>query len=311
MHRFGIDRPDTRFGLELQDVSDIVKGVDFSIFRDALAKGGMVKCIVASGEALTRKVTDGLTEEVKGIGGGGLPLTKVVAGANGPEFSTGIAKFIQPVFGALSQKIGAKVGDTVFFMPGDFAGVCKHLHHVRTRLGEILNLIPLARWNVLWVHEFPAFGWNAEEKRWDSMHHPFTAPVDEDIPLLDSSDHATIAGIRAKAYDLVLNGTEMAGGSIRIHRRDVQAKVFRLLGISEQEAQEKFQFLMEALRFGAPPHGGIAFGFDRWVMLLSKQLSLRDVIAYPKTQRAVCPLTGAPTPVSEEQLQELHLRLQT
>jgi len=193
------------------------------------------------------------------------------------------------------------VGDILFFMPGSYAEVSKYLHYLRTRLGEIMNLIPDDEWNLLWVVDFPAFEWDETEQRFFSLHHPFTAPRDEDIPLLDTDP----GKVMAKAYDLTLNGIEMAGGSIRIHQKEVQAKVFRLLGISEDEAREKFQFLMDALRFGAPPHGGIAMGFDRWVMMLGKHSSLRDVIAFPKTQRSVCPLTGAPGTVVENQLAEL------
>lgn len=306
MNRFGIDRPDTRFGLELQDVTDAVRGLDFTVFKEAIEKGGVVKCIVASGgEILTRKVTDGMTEELRGMGGGGLPLTKVIMGANGLEFSTGIAKFIQPLCAKLCTQLGAKVGDTIFFMPGTFADVCKYLHHVRSKLGVILNLIPENRWDLLWVIDFPLLTWDAEENRWASTHHPFTAPLDEDLHMLDTDP----GKVRDKAYDLVLNGTEMAGGSIRIHQNAVQSKVFRILGISDEEAKEKFEFLLDALRFGAPPHGGIAFGLDRWVMKLANANSLRDVIAFPKTQRAVCPLTNAPGTVSQKQLDELFLAL--
>jgi len=303
MDRFGIDRPDLRFGLEIQDITDIAKKTEFSVFRDAVASGGVVRCIVVPGGGeLTRKTTDGLTDELKGIGGGGLPLAKVVKGESGaPEFSTGAAKFVQPVCAELLARTGAKVGDAIFFMPGAYADVCKYLNYVRTRLGEILNLIPENVWNLLWVVDFPLFEYDAAEKRYVSLHHPFTAPRDEDVHLLDSDP----GKVTAKAYDLTLNGVEMAGGSIRIHRRDVQSKVFRLLGISDEEAQEKFQFLLDALRFGAPPHGGIAMGLDRWVMMLAGCQSLRDVIAFPKTQRAVCPLTNAPGEVSPAQLAEL------
>ncbi|MBI1826263.1 MAG: aspartate--tRNA ligase [Planctomycetes bacterium] len=321
MERFGIDRPDTRFGLELRDITDIVRGVDFTVFREAIEKSGVVKCIVASGgEKLTRKVTDGLTEELRGMGGGGLPLVKVAAAGSqggspsslppsqggiegGLEFQTGIAKFIQPIASQLCQALGAKAGDTIFFMPGKYADVCKYLHHVRSRLGQILEVIPEGKWNLLWIIDFPLLVWNEEENRWDSTHHPFTAPLDEDVHLLESNP----GKVRDKAYDLVLNGTEMAGGSIRIHRPDVQKKVFSLLGISDEEANEKFEFLLDALRFGAPPHGGIAFGLDRTVMKLANANSLRDVIAFPKTQRAICPLTNAPGPVSKKQLDELFL----
>lgn len=303
MDRFGIDRPDLRFGLEIQDVTEIARQADFKIFSEAIAAGGCVKCIVVEGGAeMTRKVTDGLTEELKGIGAGGLPLTKVIKSESGePEFSTGVAKFLQPLCVQLLKATGAKVGDAIFFMPGSYGDVCKYLHHTRTRLAEILDLIPEGQWNLLWVVDFPAFEWDETEKRYYSLHHPFTAPRDEDIPLLDTDPSKVIA----KAYDLTLNGIEMAGGSIRIHQREVQSKVFGLLGISEAEAHEKFEYLLDALRFGAPPHGGIAMGFDRWVMLMGQQNSLRDVIAFPKTQRAVCPLTGAPGEVSDAQLEEL------
>ena len=304
--RFGIDRPDTRFGLELQDVTDLMREVDFNVFREAIDKGGVVKCIVASGgDKLTRKITDGLTEELKGMGGAGLLLTKVAQGAGGVELQTVIAKFLQPIAAKLCQKTGAVTGDTVFFMPGTNADVCKYLHHVRTRLGTILDLIPKDKWDLLWVVDFPLLTWDEEEKRWASTHHPFTAPLDEDLHMLDTDP----GKVRDKAYDLVLNGTEMAGGSIRIHRKDVQTQVFRILGISDEEAKEKFEFLLDALRFGAPPHGGIAFGLDRWVMKLAQTSSLRDVIAFPKTQRAICPLTNAPSSVSKKQLDELYLAL--
>ena len=309
MERFGIDRPDTRFGLELRDITEIARGTDFNVFRSAIDAGGVVKCLVVKvadgAEKLTRKITDGLTEELKGIGAGGLPVTKLVRSESGVEFSTGAAKFVQPVRAALCAKVGAEPGDVLFFGAGRYADVCKFLHHARTRLIDILQLKPARPWDLLWVVDFPLFEWHEEEKRYYSTHHPFTAPRDEDLEMLDSAP----GKVRAKAYDLVLNGTEMAGGSIRIHRSDVQQKAFRLLGISEAEAHEKFQFLMEALRFGAPPHGGIAFGLDRWVMVLGEKESLRDVIAYPKTQRAVCPLTEAPGVVSEEQLRELGIDL--
>ena len=304
--RFGIDRPDTRFGLELQDVTDLMRTVDFNVFREAIERGGVVKCIVASGgDKLTRKITDGLAEELKGMGGAGLPLTKIAHGAGGVELQTGIAKFLQPIAGKLCQEIGAKAGDTVFFMPGTNADACKYLHHMRTRLGAILDFIPKDKWNLLWVIDFPLLTWDEEENRWASTHHPFTAPLDEDLHMLESEP----GKVRDKAYDLVLNGTEMAGGSIRIHQKDVQSQVFRILGISDEEAKEKFEFLLDALRFGAPPHGGIAFGLDRWVMKLAQANSLRDVIAFPKTQRAICPLTNAPSSVSKKQLDELYLAL--
>jgi aspartyl-tRNA synthetase len=304
MERYGSDAPDTRFGLELQDITEIVKATDFGVFANAIKAGGVVKCIVApGGESLTRKVTDGLTEEIQGMGGGGLPVTKVTQGKDGVEFATGIAKFMQPFAEAICEATGAKVGDAIFFMPGPLKDAYKFLGFMRDRLAEVMGLIPADQWNLLWITEFPLVEWDEGTGRWYSTHHPFTAPVDEDVDKLESEP----GHIRSKAYDLVLNGMEMAGGSIRIHRRDIQKRVFKLLGITDEEAQAKFKFLMEALRFGAPPHGGIAAGVDRWTMVLEKQESLRDVIAFPKTQRAVCPLTDAPGDVAAEQLRELGL----
>ena len=306
MNRYGIDRPDTRYGMELQDITDAVRDTEFSLFNNAVDSGGVVRCIVAKGgEKLTRRVTDGLADELRGIGAGGLPLTKVVKGANGPEFSTGVAKHIQPLCRRLCEATGAKAGDAILFMPGTYDDVCKYLHYARTRLIDILELQPSKEWELMWVVDFPMFEWDDEEQRFFSTHHPFTAPRDEDVHLLDTEP----GRVRAKAYDLVLNGTEMAGGSIRIHQAHIQAKVFKLLGITEHEAKLKFQFLMEALSYGAPPHGGIAFGLDRWVMMLAKTQSLRDVIAFPKTARAVCLLTDAPSEVSDGQLKELGIDL--
>jgi aspartyl-tRNA synthetase len=304
MERFGIDRPDTRFGMELHDVTKQLAETDFKVFRGAIDDGGVVKCLVAKqADHLTRKILDGLTEEVRGIGGAGLPYSKVTNEGGTVEFATGIAKFIQPSCGPLCQHLGAEPGDVIFFMPGSFADVSKYLHYVRTRLASLLDVIPKDRWDLLWVVDFPLVVWDDETQRWSSTHHPFTAPNDEDVPKLETDP----GSVRAKAYDLVLNGTEMAGGSIRIHQREIQEKVFSLLGLSQEEAHEKFEFLLDALRFGAPPHGGIAFGFDRWVMMLAGSDSLREVIAFPKTQRAVCPLTNAPGPVATTQLDELFL----
>ncbi len=307
VERFGIDRPDTRYGMELQDITELVGDVELPMFREAIQARGVVKCMVAkNATSLTRKILDGLNEEVIGIDGPGLPYTKMTDGEGGATFSTGIAKFVKPIQSALCEQVGAEVGDVVFFMPGrTHTEAGKFLHPVRTKLATLLDVIPKDRWDLLWVVDFPLVEWDEDEQRWFSMHHPFTAPLDEDIPKLESDP----GSVRAKAYDLVLNGVEMAGGSIRIHRHDIQQQVFKLLGISEEEASAKFQFLLDALRFGAPPHGGIAFGFDRWIMMLTGAESLREVIAYPKTARAVCPMTDAPGPVAEDQLEELGLKL--
>ncbi len=310
--RFGIDRPDTRFGLELKDVTACLRGItreEFGIFAEALAGGGIVKAICVGqadgADRLTRKITDGLTEEIKGMGGGGLPTTKVQGTSEAPEFATGVGAKIQRFAREICASTGARPGDQLFFYPGKPADVAKYLAAARLRLGDILGIIPTGVYNALWVVDFPLLEWSEEENRWVSPHHPFTMPVEEDIPLLETDP----GKVRSQAYDLVINGEEMAGGSIRIHRADVQRRVFELLGISEAEAHQKFEHLMSALRFGPPPHGGIAFGFDRWIMMLAGTNSIRDVIAFPKTQRAVCPLTDAPGPVTEAQLRELGLDL--
>ena len=310
MARFGVDKPDTRFGLELKDVTAALAGItrdDFGVFADALAAGGVVKGICVKkadgAEKLTRKITDGLTEEIKGMGGGGLPNTKVQGTPETPEFATGCGARIQRFCRAVCQALGAEPGDQIFFYPGRPGDAAKYLAAARLRLGSLLGLIPKNRFDALWVVDFPLFEWSEEDKRWNSSHHPFTMPLEEDIPLL-----ATDPGkVRSQAYDLVINGEEMAGGSIRIHRSDVQSRVFELLGISSEEAHRKFEHLMSALRYGPPPHGGIAFGFDRWIMMLGGTSSIRDVIAFPKTQRAVCPLTDAPSEVAADQLRELGL----
>ncbi len=310
MNRFGIDRPDTRFGLELQDISDIAAKAEFPVFRDALAAGGVVKCIVSPDpkNKLTRKEIDKLVEEIKGMKAGGLPYTKVVADGAGAKLETGIAKFLVPLTAELLAKTGAKVGDVIWFMPGSLADASKFLAFLRGRLASILGLIPANQWNLLWVTDFPMFVWDAEEKRWNSTHHPFTAPTDEDLPLLMGGDQTKLGQVRSKAYDMVLNGIELGGGSIRIHQEKVQSRVFELLGISEEEAKVKFDFLLKALRYGPPPHGGLAFGLDRIVMLLTGATSLRDVIAFPKTQRGADPMSGAPGPVAEKQLAELFIK---
>ncbi len=308
MRNYGIDRPDTRFEMKLIDVTEIARKMDFNVFKGAIEKGGVVRCLVCPGGGeMTRKETDGLTEEIKGIGAGGMPVTKVIAGDAKPALQTGIAKFFE---GELADELiattGAKVGDAIFFSADTHSNVCKYLAWLRTVLAERRGMIPENRFNFCWVIDFPLFEFSEEDGRWYSTHHPFTAPRAEDLDKFDSGD---LGNIRAQAYDIVLNGIEVAGGSIRIHSRDVQQKVFRALGIDEAEASAKFEHLLNALKYGAPPHGGIAWGLDRFVALLLGYESIRDVIAFPKTQRAVCPLTDAPAEVAPAQLAELGIDL--
>ncbi len=308
MREYGIDRPDTRFGMKLIDVSELARKMNFNVFTGAIEAGGVVRCIVCPGGGeMTRKETDGLTEEIKGIGAGGMPLTKVVSGDGGKlALQTGIAKFFE---GALADELiaatGAGAGDAIFFSADSDANVCKYLAWLRSVLGERRGLIPEGTFNFCWVVDFPLFEYSEEDRRWYSTHHPFTAPRDEDLDKFESDPGA----IRAKAYDIVLNGIEIAGGSIRIHDSETQRKVFTALGIDEAEAHAKFEHLLTALRYGAPPHGGIAWGLDRFVMLLLGRDTIREVIAFPKTQRALCPLTAAPAEVAPEQLAELGIDL--
>ena len=303
--RFGSDRPDLRYDLELVDVTDLVKDTDFKVFTGAIAKGGIVKAIrVPGGGAQTRSYTDGLAEWVKQFGAGGLPVTKI----DGGQFATGIAKFVQPAYDALAQRLGARDGDLICFgVDAKPATVNRVLGELRVKLAHDLDLVDTSRWEWLWVVDFPLVEWDDERKGWDSLHHPFTAPTDEDLDKLEDDP----GSVRSKAYDLVLNGSELGGGSVRIHRPDVQQRVFNLLGINEEAAQQKFGFLLDALKYGAPPHGGIAFGLDRLIMHLTGTTNIRDVIAFPKTQNGADLLTGAPAPVDEMQLAELQLRVQS
>lgn len=303
MRDYGIDRPDLRFEMKLIDVTEIARKTDFKVFSGAVEAGGVVKviCLPGGGE-MTRKETDGLTAEMQGIGAGGLPLTKLVAGDGGkPEFQTGIAKFLAPVTDELIAATGAKVGDALFFGCGSFADVSKHLAWLRCELAERRGMIPENRWEFLWVVDMPMFEWSPDDKRWYSMHHPFTMPRDEHLGHLESDP----GSVRAKSYDVVLNGVELGGGSIRIHRQDVQDRIFRMLGLSEAEAKAKFEHLLNALQFGAPPHGGLALGLDRIAMLMAGCEHIRDVTAFPKTQKAFCPLTECPSSVDKKQLDEL------
>ena len=308
MNDYGSDRPDLRLDMKLVDVSDLATQTDFKVFSGAVEQGGIVKAIrVPGGAKMTRKEIDALAEWVKQFGAGGLPVCKVEGGT----IATGVAKFLMPIAEPLVERMGAEDGDLLCFgVDPKPATVHRVLGELRVKLGHDLDMIDPKQAEWLWVVDFPMVEWSEDKKRWDSLHHPFTAPNDEDLDKLDSDDHDTIASIKSKAYDLVLNGSEMGGGSIRIHRPDVQSKVFKLLGIDEEEAQAKFGFLLDALKFGAPPHGGLAFGLDRTVMQLVGTSNIRDVIAFPKAQNGAALMPEAPSPVDDEQLKELNLRIQ-
>ena len=303
MDAYGSDAPDLRFELLLHDVGDIVGDSEFKVFASALEAGGIVKAIAPPGGArFTRKEIDAYSAYAADFGAKGLAWCKVEPGG----FTGGVAKFLSAEMQArLRERLGAADGDILMFSADTAATVHKVLGALRDKLGADLGLYDPADFAWCWVVDFPLVEWSEEGKRWTSMHHPFTMPRDFDPARLRDDPGA----VRSKAYDLVCNGVELGGGSIRIHSLDVQRHVFELLGISEEEAHEKFDFLMDALRYGAPPHGGVALGLDRVVMMLAGGQSLRDVIAFPKTQRGACPLTGAPAPVDDGQLAELDLKI--
>jgi aspartyl-tRNA synthetase len=303
MDRFGDDKPDIRFGLEIVDYTRELGDTGFRVFADIAGKGGVIRGITAPGFGEASRTELAALEEVAKIGGArGLSWWKVSA----TGLASPIAKhFRSDQMEALLAKSGAKPGDLVLVVADELPVVCDSLARLRLHLGEKADLIDRSRYAFLWVTDFPLLEWDKEAGRYAAMHHPFTAPLDEDLPLLDTDP----GKVRAKAYDMVLNGAEIGGGSIRIHRRDVQSRMFELLNIGPEEAGRKFGFLLEALEYGAPPHGGIAFGLDRLAMILAGARSLREVIAFPKTQKATCLMTDAPSPVDPKQLRELHIRL--
>ncbi len=304
MRRFGSDRPDLRFGMELVDLSDIAGQTEFGVFGGALEAGGVVHCIaVPGGGEMTRKETDALADWAKGFGAKGLAVTKVAADG---QLETGIAKFIQPIAGEIIHRTGANQGDLLCFGADTAEVVQRVLGELRCKMARDRGLVPDNTFEWVWITDFPLVEWSEEHNRWDVLHHPFTSPVEEDLSKL--ADPATRADVRSRAYDIVCNGMEMGGGSVRIHRPDVQRQVFEAIGIAEEEAAERFSFLLDALKFGAPPHGGLALGLDRVVMTMIGGASIRDVMAFPKTQRGTCPMTDAPGPVDDAQLRELFLR---
>ena len=304
MERFGSDKPDTRFGFELVNVSDIVKNSGFKVFTGAIEGGGSVRAINAKGcgAKFSRKEIDALTEVTKTYGAKGMAWIAVEEGSLRSSFT----KFLtEDEVKQLLDKVQAEPGDLICFVADSNNNIVfDALGHLRLEIAQKLNLLDENKANFLWVTEFPLFEYDEEEKRWVAKHHPFTSPMDEDIPLLDTDP----GKVRAKAYDIVLNGVELGGGSIRIHDQELQKKMFSIIGLSEQEAQMRFGFLLEAFRYGTPPHGGLAFGLDRMVMLMAKCDSIRDVIAFPKVQNSSCLMTGAPDFVDEKQLKELHIQ---
>jgi len=302
MDRYGSDKPDTRFGMELIDVSDIAAKSDFSVFKSVLKKGGTVRCINAKGCAeFSRKEIDALTEFVKIYKAKGLAWMKM-----GDKLESSVTKyFSDKVLKELEKKADAKKGDLLLFVADKKMVVYEALGALRIELAKKLGLLDDSVFNFIWVKDFPLMEWKEDEGRHAPVHHPFTAPKAEHIKFLESDP----GKVYAKAYDLALNGVELGGGSIRIHQREVQEKIFKILGISKKEAEEKFGFLMNAFKYGAPPHGGIAFGLDRMVAMLTGNESIREVIAFPKNKAAQSLMDEAPSEVGEDQLKELHIEL--
>jgi aspartyl-tRNA synthetase len=312
MTRFGSDRPDTRFGLELTDLGDAVRDSEFKVFSGALASGGVVRGINAGARELTRSDLDTLTELAKQHGAKGLVWAFVqdeAAGADG-LWRSPIAKFLSAAeLGAITSALDATPGDVLFIVADRAAVANQVLGALRLEMARRFDLVPEGAHDIRWVIQFPMFTYKPEEQRWDAEHHPFTAPATADGTPATAADMDDPGTLLSRSYDLVLDGNEIGGGSVRNHRTDVQSRVFDLIGINEEEAQARFGFLLDALKYGAPPHGGIAFGIDRIVALLAGRDNIREVIAFPKSTSGADPLTGAPAPVDDIQLRELGLKL--
>ena len=304
MNRFGSDKPDLRFGMELTDVSEVVKGCEFAVFKNALEAGGSVRGINAKGQgSMPRKKIDKLVEFAKGYGAKGLAY---IAIQEDGSVKSSFAKFMkEEEMKALIEAMLGEAGDLLLFAADKTKLVWDVLGALRLELARQMELFDKEEYRFVWITEFPLLEWSEEENRFTAMHHPFTMPFEEDIPLLDTDPGA----VRAKAYDIVLNGNEIGGGSVRIHQNDVQEKMFEALGFEKEQAYKQFGFLLDAFKYGVPPHAGLAYGLDRMVMLMAKEESIREVIAFPKVKDASCLMSEAPNTVDEKQLDELGIAL--